>query len=88
MPCFIRITRRLGISLPSDSYFNEWFEGELRLELDAATHEDLNYKLTYLELYQPEELKEIIKQILERRQKLSAFWREDKVKKKEATATA
>lgn len=75
MPCFIRITRKLGIQLPTDPAFNGWFERELMQELDTITHEDLRNRLVYYEIYHPEQLKEIIQQILQR-------WRKKKITEK------
>jgi len=63
----------LGINLPADPFFNGWFEQELMRELDTITHEDLRNKLTYYEIYQQEELREIVQRILER-------WRKRKIK--------
>lgn len=66
MPCFIRVIQRLGIKLPSDPMFNEWLERELMREFTADTHEELRTNLIHYEMYRPEELKEVIRRLLEK----------------------
>jgi len=69
LPCFLRITQRLGIKLPASPEFSDWFERELMREFSVTTHEELRNVLTYYEMYRQEELKAIIQNILKRRQK-------------------
>ena len=69
MPCFIRVIQRLGVKLPTDPVFNEWLERELMREFTADTHEELRTNITYYEMYRPEELKEVVRRLLEKWQK-------------------
>jgi len=69
LPCFLRITQRLGIKLPVSPEFSDWFERELMREFSVTTHEELRNALTYYEMYRQEELKAIIQNILKRWQK-------------------
>lgn len=73
MPCFIRVIQRLGVKLPIDPMFNEWLERELMREFPADTHEELRTNLANYEMYRPEELKEVIRRLLEK-------WRKRKLR--------
>jgi len=48
MPCFIVAAKRLGLKLPDDLRFQKWFEQQLRENLNANTHEELERMLEYL----------------------------------------
>jgi hypothetical protein len=46
MPCFIRLSRMLGLDLPPDERFLEWFERQLMGKFKAKSHKELEKALT------------------------------------------
>ena len=41
MPCFIRLSEKLGVKLPSDKNFLDWLEKQLIEEFKVNSHKEL-----------------------------------------------
>jgi len=46
MVCFIRLSRKMGVELPSSNVFIDWLERELMKEFKAKNHKELEKALT------------------------------------------
>ncbi|MGP3666957.1 MAG: hypothetical protein ACKD6N_03040 [Candidatus Bathyarchaeota archaeon] len=64
MPCFVKLAERIGVKLPSEERFLEWFEEKLKEVLGVLSHKELEKALNDKYLRDNRSLKLLFEELL------------------------